>query len=119
PTPSIVVILLCPTAPIGVWQARTGCPSTCTVQAPQSAAPHPNLVPVRPSSSRSAHSSGVSSGRFTLCCRPLTLTEVIAVLLSSIRRNRSRVQAEYHARRERVNFRRGSLFFPSHGCGLG
>src|SRR5882672_9662416 len=91
PTASMVVTLLPLTAEIGVWQARTGCPSTCTVQAPQSAMPQPYLVPVSPSSSRRAHSSGVSSGRLTLYRRPLTETEVIAILLSSLRQDLSRV----------------------------
>ena len=62
----MVVTLLFPTAEMGVEQARTGWPSTCTVQAPQSAMPQPYLVPVRPNSSRSAHSSGVSSGTLTV-----------------------------------------------------
>src|ERR1700752_3302279 len=47
--------------------------------------PQPYLVPVSPSSSRRAHSRGVSSGRLTLYRRPLTVTEVIAILLSSLR----------------------------------
>src|SRR5258706_8526849 len=81
----MVVTWLPLTAEIGVWQARTGCPSTCTVQAPQSAMPQPYLVPVSPSSSRRAHSSGVSSGRLTLYRRPLTVTEVIASLHSALR----------------------------------
>ena len=66
PTASMVVTLLFATAESGVTQARTGWPSTCTVQAPHSAMPQPNLVPVSPSSSRRAHSSGVSSGRLTV-----------------------------------------------------
>src|SRR6185295_7741426 len=91
PTASMVVTLLPLTAEIGVWQARTTCPSTCTVQAPHSAMPQPYLVPVSPSSSRRAHSSGVSSGRLTLYRRPFTVTEVIAILLSSVRQALSRV----------------------------
>jgi hypothetical protein len=35
-------------------------PSMCTVQAPHWAMPQPNLVPVKPSVSRSTHSNGVS-----------------------------------------------------------
>ena len=34
-----------PTALTGIWQERTGWPSRCTVQAPHSAMPQPNLVP--------------------------------------------------------------------------
>ena len=43
----------------GVTHERTARPSTCTVQAPHAATPQPNLVPVRFSSSRSSHSSGI------------------------------------------------------------
>ena len=43
----------------GVTQPRTAAPSTCTVHAPQSAMPHPNLVPVSPSSSRTYQSRGM------------------------------------------------------------
>ena len=39
----------------GAVQERIAWPSTSTVQAPHSAAPQPNLVPVRPISSRSTH----------------------------------------------------------------
>ena len=48
----MVVIFLPATALIGVMQARTAAPSTCTVQAPHSAMPQPNFVPVICSSSR-------------------------------------------------------------------
>jgi hypothetical protein len=58
--PSIVVIACLAAALTGVWQERTAMPSRCTVQAPHKASPQPNLVPVRPSRSRSAHSSGMS-----------------------------------------------------------
>src|ERR1700719_3008706 len=53
-------------------QERVATPSRCTVHAPQSAIPHPNFVPVRPSSSRSVHKSGVSSGTSTVTGLPLT-----------------------------------------------
>src|SRR5450830_1787521 len=46
----------------GTTQERMATPSTSTVQAPQDATPQPNLVPVRPSSSRSTHSRGMSGG---------------------------------------------------------
>jgi hypothetical protein len=48
------------TADTGSTQLRTGAPSMCTVQEPHCATPQPYLVPVRPSCSRSTHSSGVS-----------------------------------------------------------
>ena len=71
----------------GVTQERTALPSTCTVQAPQAATPQPNLVPVRPSRSRSAHSSGIcgaasSSGR----ARDAPLTTISTPLLAAARR---------------------------------
>jgi hypothetical protein len=56
----MVVIFRSPTEETGVTQERIGSPSRCTVQAPHWAMPHPNLVPVRPSPSRRAQSSGVS-----------------------------------------------------------
>ena len=58
---------------IGVMQERVATPSTCTVQAPHSAMPQPNFVPVMPSTSRSTQSSGVSPSTSTLCVVPLTL----------------------------------------------
>src|ERR1700736_170888 len=60
PIASIVVILEVPMLSTGVTQERVTTPSTCTVQAPQRAAPQPNLVPVMPSTSRNTHKSGVS-----------------------------------------------------------
>src|SRR5262245_43778100 len=63
--------------PTGVTQDRTARPSRCTVQAPQRAMPQPNLVPVRPRTSRRTHKSGVSWSTSTSCSAPLTL-KVIA-----------------------------------------
>ena len=51
-----------------------GRPSTCTVQAPHWAMPQPNLVPVRPSRSRSTQSRGMSAGAFTSRSAPLTVS---------------------------------------------
>ena len=73
PIASMVVISEVPTLSMEVMQERAGAPSICTVQAPHSAMPQPNLVPVRPSTSRNTHSSGVSSSTSTLCVFPLTL----------------------------------------------
>jgi hypothetical protein len=42
----MVVMALPTTVDTDVEQARTGSPSTCTVQAPHSAMPQPNFVPV-------------------------------------------------------------------------
>ena len=78
---SMVTTFLFATADRGVMHDRTAWPSRCTVQAPQSAMPQPNLVPVSPISSRSAHSRGVSPGKSMSCRLPLIVTGVIAVLL--------------------------------------
>src|SRR2546421_1468148 len=59
---SMVVIFFPATAATGVTHERIGCPSRCTVQAPQSAMPQPNFVPVRPTTSRSTHRTGMSAG---------------------------------------------------------
>src|SRR3954471_21011075 len=58
-------------------QERIAWPSRCTVHAPHCAAPQPNLVPVRPRSSRSAQSTGVDGSASTRCGRPLTFKVVI------------------------------------------
>ena len=63
----MVVTVLPATLEIGVTQERTGCPLMWTVQAPQSAMPHPNLVPVMPSVSRRTHSSGIAGATSTVC----------------------------------------------------
>src|SRR5581483_11303161 len=57
----------------GVTHDRTASPSRWTVQAPHRAMPQPNLVPVRPSVSRSTQSSGVSPETFTARSWSLTL----------------------------------------------
>src|SRR5262245_54332800 len=73
PIASMVVIAEPPTLSIGVMQERIATPSRCTVQAPHSAMPQPNLVPVMPSTSRNTQSSGVSPSTSTLRVTPLTL----------------------------------------------
>jgi hypothetical protein len=73
PIASMVVISEVPTLSIGVMQDRVAIPSICTVQAPQRATPQPNFVPVRPRTSRSTQSSGMSPSTSTLCVVPLTL----------------------------------------------
>src|SRR2546428_10368710 len=60
---------------IGCTHERTAWPFTCTVHAPQSAIPQPNLVPVRPMVSRITHSSGVSGSTSTEYIFPLTRNE--------------------------------------------
>src|SRR3954454_19598152 len=71
----MVVISDVPMLSIGVTHERVAFPSTCTVQAPHSAMPQPNFVPVMPRTSRNTQSSGVSASTSTLCVRPLTLIE--------------------------------------------
>src|SRR6266853_4313034 len=73
PTASMVVISEVPMLSIGVIQERVATPSTCTVQAPQSATPQPNFVPVMPSTSRNTQRSGVSPSTSTLCVLRLIL----------------------------------------------
>src|SRR5262245_6450794 len=80
-SPAMVVTFLPATAETGVEHERTGCPLTCTVQAPHCAMPQPNLVPVSPSSSRITHRSGVSPGCSELTSLPLTTNLVISVFL--------------------------------------
>src|SRR6266851_5104538 len=61
---------------MAVIHERVATPSTWTVQAPQSAMPQPNFVPVIPSTSRNTHKSGVSPSTSTVRSRPLTLIVV-------------------------------------------
>src|SRR3984893_12369536 len=61
------------TAFSGSTHERTAAPSTCTVQAPQSAMPHPYLVPVSDRWSRSTQRSGVSASASMFCVAPLTV----------------------------------------------
>src|SRR5439155_17554312 len=75
--PSIVVTLLPATADTGVTHVRTAAPSRWTVQAPQSAIPHPYLVPVSPRVSRITHRSGISGGTSTCCRLPLTVNAIM------------------------------------------
>src|SRR5437899_12969494 len=75
-----VVVIFFPTAAAtGVTHDRIGCPSRCTVQAPQSAMPQPNFVPVRPTTSRSAHRMGMSLGTSTVWSLPLMLSVIMVV----------------------------------------
>ena len=68
---SIVVIFLPAAADTGVTHERIAWPSRCTVHAPHRATPQPNFVPVRPITSRKAHSRGMSSGTSRLVVVPL------------------------------------------------
>src|SRR6266545_1875589 len=73
----MVVTLAPATDRSGVMQDRMARPSRCTVQAPHWPMPQPNLVPVRPSSSRMTQSSGESSGLRAVTVRPLSLKVVM------------------------------------------
>jgi len=84
PIASIVVTADLPMLSIGVMQERVATPSTCTVQAPHSAIPQPNFVPVMPSTSRNTQRSGVSSSTSTVRSTPLTLI-VMAMPASGLR----------------------------------
>src|SRR5256886_1946897 len=96
--PSMVVICLLPAAATGVTQERIGRPSSCTVQAPHSAIPQPNFVPVRPMTSRSTQSSGMSPGTSTVWDVPLMLnvTMVPPLALKEVRPSASAPQPLHH-----------------------
>ena len=68
-TASIVSTATPSRPPTGTRQDRVASPFRCTVQAPHCAMPQPNFVPVRPSSSRSTHKSGVSGSTSSACFR--------------------------------------------------
>jgi hypothetical protein len=78
------------TALTGVMHDRVARPPTWTVQAPHMPMPQPNLVPVRPISSRITHSSGVSSSTSIVTALPLMekLLVIVGVLLA-YRRDRA------------------------------
>ena len=80
-SPSIVTTFLPATSDIGVVQERTASPLMCTVQAPHNATPQPNLVPVRPSSSRKYHMSGIEGSPPNVRSCPLTWTFTMSVFL--------------------------------------
>src|ERR1700681_3716125 len=64
------------TADNGITQERIAWPSTWTVHAPHSAMPHPNLVPGRPATSRTAHNSGILGSASRVIGLPLRTNEV-------------------------------------------
>ena len=72
--PSMVVIRESAATPTSVMQERAARPSRWTVQAPHCATPQPNLVPLRPRTSRSTQSSGMLPSTSTLRRVPLTLS---------------------------------------------
>src|SRR5690242_10937718 len=78
----MVVILESPMLSIVVMQERTAASSRCTVQAPHSAMPQPYLVPVRPSTSRRYHSSGICGSPLKERSTPLTLRRIMLSSMS-------------------------------------
>src|SRR5271155_1823437 len=75
--PSIVTTSAFSTRRICVTQERTGLPLRCTVQAPHSDIPQPNLVPVSASSSRKYQSSGIVGSSVNERWTPLTFKRII------------------------------------------
>src|SRR5262249_44218485 len=74
---------------------RTARSFTSTVHAPHAEIPQPNLVPVMPRVSRSAHNSGVSGSRSSVCARPLMVTEMgIRISKQGLLRRRNAELAE-------------------------
>ncbi len=55
-------------------------PLRCTVQAPHCATPHPNFVPMSPSSSLNTHKIGVEGSTSTLQALPFTFRFIITVV---------------------------------------
>src|SRR5579864_5470908 len=84
----MVVMLFPPTCETGVTQERVGDPSTCTVQAPHSPAPQPNLVPVSSRVSRNTQSNGVSGETLTFFSLPLTRSVMSAILSVDVKSER-------------------------------
>src|SRR5882724_69319 len=72
----MVVTLRPATVDSGVTQERMALPSRWTVHAPQSAIPQPNLVPVRPATSRTAHSKGMLGSASSVVDLPLRENDV-------------------------------------------
>ncbi len=84
-----MVVICLPAASLTVTpQERVATPSIWTVQAPHCAMPQPYLVPVRPTFSLIAQSSGVSGSTSTLTDFPLIVRFAIAIpLISPIHRS--------------------------------
>ena len=68
----MVTTFLPATSEICSPQARTASPPRWSVEAPHSATPQPNLVPVRPTSSRKNHMSGIEGSPSNLRSCPFT-----------------------------------------------
>src|SRR5260221_10614152 len=98
--------------PTGNTQERTASPSICTVQAPHCAIPQPNFVPVRPKTSRSTHSKGMSAGTSTDFETPLTFKFVMgipSIVSQHIAVNRASASQAIPGNFDRRIFRRDSI----------
>ena len=67
---------------IAVTQDRVASPSRWIVQAPQAATPHPNFVPVSPSTSRRYQSTGIDGSPSKDCVWPFTRRVIMLPSLS-------------------------------------
>jgi hypothetical protein len=74
----MVVIFFPATLEMGVMHERVASPLICTVQAPQSAIPHPNFVPVMFRVSRSTQRRGICGSTSTVVDFPLS-AKVMAI----------------------------------------
>src|SRR5262245_23835815 len=89
----MVVTDLPATSDIGTPHERTASPSRCTVQAPHSATPQPNLVPIRPSSSRRYHMRGIDGSPSNALSCPFTrILTIRSLLFRSIGSSRESAQ---------------------------
>src|SRR6476659_451017 len=77
PMPSTVVTDLPAAARAGIKQLTTGTPSTSTVHAPQTPAPHTSFVPVRLSASRTTSMRRLSGSSGRGSTRPLMVIVLI------------------------------------------
>src|SRR5258708_27683947 len=110
-SPSMVVTCFPSARDTGATHERIAFPSKCTVQAPQSAIPQPNFVPVSPSESRRTHSSGVDGSTSTWTGFPFTKKFVIVI--SPVRM--ATLVSLWMVERNR-RLRRGPIFFLPHVC---
>src|SRR5262249_49444448 len=85
--PSIVLTERPLASLMAMAQEREASPSMWTVQAPHSATPQPNFVPVSPSSSRRYQSSGIEGSPSNDCSWPLTCNLTIGSPPSSVQRH--------------------------------
>src|SRR3954447_19345809 len=80
PMPSTVVTDLSAAARAGIRQLATGAPSSSTVHAPQTPAPHTSFVPVKPNVSRSTSIRNASGSSGSGARRPLIVIVLIGDL---------------------------------------